>query len=219
MRHRSRRFRRSGRQKSRRIRWTGPTTFEIDQTLQASALHGPEYMSFWAKRPASTQSGAGGSLQVGLVANSNEPVDETLVRTLLSVQGALVVPGTTGVAPLCSVAYGIIPFDGGDQPEFYDFAIFQNNISLVSCPSPFVDSDDDWTFRNVYGNSGREVVIFDNTLGPAQFTESKAMRKLPAGTGLLFVIGVLALNELDTLTATVTVSGDIRMAFKSGFSV
>lgn len=212
----ARRFSRGGR-KSRRVRWLG-NTFEVDTVLQAAVGHGSEYLSFWVKHPASTAI-TGEPAEPSLINPTNEPVDETLVRTLINYQAQLTVPGTAGVAPLVELGVGLIPFMGGDQPDYYDFAVFQNAVSLVSPPSPFVDSDDPWIIRNVASNASLELLVVDTGDAADRFTQSRAMRKLPAGMGILCIVGVVAVIEPDTLNVTIRMGGDVRLAMKSGFSV
>lgn len=219
---RGRRFRRHsrGHRSSRRIRWSN-LTYELDTVLESSIDHGPEYVSFWIKFPASTAVGGGSAIQTTpeLQNIGNEPVDETLVRSIISMQAAMVLTGTSGVAPLCQLGFGVIPYIGGDQPNFYDFAVFQSNISAVSPPSVFADGDDPWIFRDVWSNNGAEVSRFDTTVQDATFCTSRAMRKLPAGMGLLAIVGVVSLLTVDSTPATVTMGGDIRYALKSGYNV
>jgi len=218
----ARRFRRrksrgTGR-KARRIRWVD-ASWQFRVNLEADLGTGVEWASFWAKWPASmaalSRSIPPGEEEIA----TNEPVDETLVRTISYLQSLVTNPGTGGVPnePV-NFCFGLIPFDGGEYPSFFDFAVFQEGVSLVAPPHPIFQADDDWIIRNPIVLAS-ELQVLDTGDGSELNIQSRAMRKLPAGKGILAVIGVVSLLTAASQVVTFDGGGDIRMAVKSGFSI
>lgn len=215
MRGRRRSFRRSsGRRSGRKIRWSG-----LQYSLATSLESQPdvnEWVSFWVKWPASLA-----NVSVLPPANtviSNEPVDETLVR-LRSFWGAgLTVPGTTGVALPINGVFGIIAFDGGEEPVDYMFTVW-THASQTPPPDPLEQIDDDWVIRQPFTNGQLEESFVDTGDGYELAEWSRSMRKLPAGTGLLGLIGVQSLFATASTPVTIRWGGEVRYAVKSGFSI
>jgi hypothetical protein len=178
------------------------------------------WLSFWVKWPASLQNVGDSVSPFGNVAPFNEPVDETLVRMRTVNDVRFSTPGTAGVAPVVNSALGIIEFDGGNTPEFYDFATFSSGGSFVSPPHPMFQADDQWIWRWTGCNMGSELWEKSNP-GYELADWTKSMRKLPAGAGLLMVIANLAILSAGdgSIPVTVTGGGDTRMWVKTGFSL
>lgn len=211
-RRRFRSTRRGGR--SRRIRWDGQVV-AVSHGLDANPSD-YSWLSFWVKDPASMQRSTA-ITPPGSVA-TNEPVDETLVRLFSHLDVTYNIPGTAGAAPIVNIAWGIIPWQGGEVPDFYDGATFSLSGSLVAPPHPIFQIDDPWVWRSDHGNGTLEVFQFSSD----QYEKNewvRSMRKLPAGVGLLCVIGVLA--PLQTTSTLVNINAAVtqRYAVKSGFSV
>jgi len=210
-RFRRRRFH-SRKRSTRKIRWDGQVV-AIDTILDANP-NDYSWISFWVKQPASNARLAPINPSVN---PSNEPTDETLVRLFSHFDMLVSVPGTAGVAPLVNIETGIIPWQGGELPEFYDFAIF-SLASLVAPPHPTFNTDDPWVWRNSFGTAGAET-LRGATGGYELADWVRSMRKLPAGMGLLCVIGVIALLEDSSVPVTILYNGSQRYAVKSGFTV
>jgi len=201
------RFRRSrrtsGRGARRKVKWINGQ-FAIDSVTFDANPDQDQWTSWWLRYP-STQSDP-------FVVNPGvTPEDETLVRLLVNAQiiWEALVPAPN--VPLC-MCLGAIAFDGGEFPDFYDLAIFQRGVSLVAPPNPITEADDDWIIRLpfCFGSDGQI-----QTPGSEIFLESKAMRKLPPGTGILVVAAFRTLFDV-ALTPTVTLMSDWRAVIKSG---
>lgn len=211
------RGRRSGR--SRKVRWNG-STFSTAVDLQNSPAHGLEYITWWIKFPASTLVPAN-SMPIGGTPSApfNEPVDETLVRLRVGWQIYTAGQSVTGNAAQGTAVFGIIPFNGGEFPDFYDFSIFQLGVSLVAPPNPITNVDDPWVYRVGLSYSTEDPATADTETAPESYVDVRSMRKLPAGVGLMAVLGVANLLNPDTGSTTVRFDGDVRYAVKSGFSL
>lgn len=149
---------------------------------------------------------------------TNEPVDETLVRLYSHLDATVLIAGTAGVAPVVNHSIGIIPWQGGEVPAFYDFATFSLSGSLVAAPHPIFQLDDPWVWRSDFSNGSLETLQFSSD----QYERNewvRSMRKLPAGVGLLCVIGVLAPIQTSSTVVTIRAGFAQRYAVKSGFSV
>lgn len=203
------RHRRSSRtSKSRKTRWVGGLFQGSNVPFAAgSPVIGTPYtwVSFWARWPSG---------EVDPQTDRVTPSDETLVRSLVRSQiGVLVTDGN-----ILDMVIGLIAFDGGDFPDFYEAAPFTSNVSMVAPPNPIVDSDDDWIIRQPYHSvSAQGLPFVPPSLEEHTWTESRAMRKLPPNTGILCVLGVanvLALAPIVTLNWNI----DIRLALRSGYT-
>jgi len=198
----TRRSRRSGRSSSRKTYWAGSQWVGNEVTFADDASSA----SFWARWPSNFN-------DPHTVANSVTPSDETLVRTILNMQMLTNDDIISFVTAPKIMTFGLIAFDGGQSPDFYDAVSFAQGAS-VGPPLPASQPGEDWIIRL--------PMIFQQAnsfQGPVatQFIESKAMRKLPPGTGLL---GVLEYSDvLGVLGETNWSFGfDIRMAFRSGYT-
>jgi len=142
------------------------------------------------------------------------PIDETLVRTILNCQivwNALV---QSPVLPTF-ITFGLIAFDGGAFPEEYDNRLFSLlSVGVPVPPNPNVDVDDDWIIRLPF------CFCVDGLIQqPANelFIQSRSMRKLPPGTGILACLGAYTLGDpVATTTPTVSFLCDVRHMLKSG---
>lgn len=200
-----RRFKRTrgGRTNSRKTRWTSyqVAATTIDYTNEAC-------LTGWAKWPAGFQRpdnfGAPSSV---------EPSDETLVRTIMATTVLLdaAIPGAISPVEMC---VGLIAFDGGNNPDVWDNGYF---VSTDQFRPPWpIDGNEDWIIRQPFifmAAGGFE------TPGTDLFLESKAKRKLPPGTGLLWVAQFLDIPNFPDGAGTFSVSSDVRMAVRSGYTV
>lgn len=210
-----RRFRshRGGR-RTRKIRWAGQFVSEQNLILDANP-NDYSYTSFWVKDPASMARST--AFVAPNVVETNEPVDETLVRLYSHLDATISIPGTGGIAPVTIISFGIIPFDGGEVPDFWDFAVF-STTSLVAPPHPMFQVDDPWVLRQDFSNGGLETFQFSSD----QYERNewvRSMRKLPAGMGLLGVLGNVAPSQDVSTPVTYNAAWMQRYAVKSGFSV
>lgn len=206
-----RRFKRHSRSRSRgsrKTRWVGGVFqgSNIPFAAGSPAIGSPyTWVSFWAKWPAG---------EVDPQSQRVEPSDETLVRTLVRSQiGVLVTDGN-----ILDIVVGLIAFDGGDFPNFYEAAPFTSNSALVAPPNPIIDADDDWIIRQPYHSVSATGLPFQPpSLEERVWTESRAMRKLPPNTGVLAVVAVtnvLALVPIVSLNWNI----DMRLAVRSGYT-
>lgn len=204
---RSRRSNRRGSRSrgSRRTFWTHSLVQVeglIYETDGANADY--DWLSVWLRFPSGYED---------LGASSPMGSDETLVRTISALTVAWTGAAATFETPM-NACFGIIAFDGGKKPEFYDLATFDNQASFVAPPHPIVNASDDWILRIPF------QFLSDSTYGSVQaetFIQSRAMRKLPPGTGILGVFGALNLLGAAT-TPTWNFSWDVRMALRSGYT-
>lgn len=197
-----RRLRRSGRSSGRKTYWAGSQWAgnEVDFPDDASSA------CFWARWPSNFN-------DPHTAANSITPSDETLVRTILNMQMLTNDDIITFATSPKIITFGLIAFDGGQSPDFYDAVSFGAGAD-VGPPLPASQPGEDWIIRL--------PMVFQQAnsyQGPVatQFIESKAMRKLPPGKGLL---GVLEYTDIfGTLSSTNwSFAFDIRMAFRSGYT-
>jgi len=193
----------------RKLRWH-PSQFAGDSVVFQAQPGASEWVSFWAKYPAS-------EFDPDALAQdepSVEPSDETLVRTLnqatVGWEGA--VPGFESPT---TVAFGLIAFDGGQYPKNYDLGIFQEGVSLFAPPSPILEADDDWIIRLPF------TFVADGqiqNLGDQLYIQSRAMRKLPPGRGVLAVIHPYTILAAASSPVTLTWMWDMRLLCKTGWT-
>lgn len=211
-----RKFRSSrGRRSGRKVRWAGQFVSLQEFVLDANP-NDYSYLSFWVKDPASMARSS--AFVAPNVVETNEPVDETLVRLYSHMDVTIKIPGTDGDAPVTIISFGIIPFDGGEIPGFWDFAVFSLSGSLVAPPHPMFQVDDPWVLRQDFSNGSLEVAQFSSD----QYERNewvRSMRKLPAGVGLLGVLGQVAPSASASVPVTYNAGFIQRFALKSGFSV
>lgn len=199
--------RRTGRS-SRKTRWNQGVWQGLNIVFAAGsqAIGSPySWVSFWAKWPAGHDDP---------VSNHLEPSDETLVRSLMRTS----LTWQAGTPDIYEACFGLIAFDGGDFPDFYEQGSYVSNVSLVAPPNPIVDADDDWIIRQPYFNTSFTGFSFTNpSLEDATWTESRAMRKLPPDTGIL---AVLAVTNVLSLAPVISLNwaADFRLAIRSGYT-
>lgn len=151
----------------------------------------------WARVPASKVDNANSSGIPYVI-----PDDSTLIRTRCLLQYSSS-NGAQASYPWIASA-GLIAWDGTTDDT--------NDLGII--PSPYWDQDLDWIFRVDAPSVVRNYAIRENT-GDIDSYQSKAMRKLSAGTGLLFVwtyADPLELGTIDNLGITLAVN--MRMLFK-----
>lgn len=142
------------------------------------------------------------------------PVDETLVRYIGNISCAWVGAAATFEAPI-DVCFGLIAFDGGNYPDYYDLTAHVEGSSTVAPPNPLLEADDDWIIRVPF------LFTTDSTYGSVTadtFLNSKAMRKLPPGRGILAVIAFGTVLNPTVATPTISWYWDGRLACKSGYT-
>jgi len=194
---------RSSRRPRRNVKWLGAQWAFANLTMNARPGES-QWTSFWVRWPSS-------AVDQASVSQGSMPLDETLVRTILNCQlvWQAVAPGVTN--PVFATL-GLIAFDGGQFPEFYDLTIFQEGASFVAPPNPNLENDDDWIIRLPF------VFCTDGAIqqpGSNLFIESRAQRKLPPGTGLLAVLAAYSVID-EANTPTFYFGADFRCLLKSG---
>jgi len=199
----ARRF--SGRRRSglrRSLRWTG-ALYQADNITLDAEIGQAQWASAWVRWPSG---------KVDPRDDQLTPSDETLVRSIQQITVAWL--GILSFTPPVSICCGLIAFDGGQYPEFYEASIFQEGASFVAPPNPSFAPQEDWIIRAPF------QFVSDGsfaTMNSERFIESRAMRKLPPNTG---VLAVLAVDNLTASPATVTLtwSWDVRVCMKSGYT-
>lgn len=204
---RKRLSRRSGR-KSRMTHWHWTALRASGIVLETGENENFEYFSAWMRWPS------------GFVDPRNDhlmPSDETLVRTIqnviIGVNPASLLPG---YIPAMQACWGLIAFDGGRNPESFNNAVW-NRTDDFAPPHPHADANEDWILRVP------SIFIQDASFqGPGEdiFIQSRAMRKLPPGTGILGVFGAITLGIGPGIGAnrTFEVGVDCRQALRSGYT-
>jgi len=203
---RRRSSRRSG--PKRKLYWTG-ATFSANQIELANAGFG-EVMSAWFKWPSGLQDFGGASatdVNEGFVTAS----DETLVKTILSTNCTLNLQGVLQDHFLCTGVVGLLTWDAS--------IVSANDVDVVVDPSGIVpnparDYSADWIIRQPFS------FCRDNfSIAPQEsiFITSKAMRKLPPRTGILFVFGFEDILASPEESVEWDLQVDCRMLFKSGY--
>lgn len=198
---------RSRRSSSRRTLWVH-SLFQGNGILSDADGQGNyNWFSFWSRFPSGYVDNAVGAS----VPNGS---DETLVRTIVACTLAW-----TGAAasfePPIDLVFGLIAFDGGNKPDFYDLATFGSGGSFVAPPHPVVNASDDWIIRipaNFVADASYASAVAD------PFVMSRAMRKLPTGMGILGVVAPYSVLDSPS-QPTISWSIDIRHALRSGYTL
>lgn len=178
------------RTKRRRMSWTGAFAFYTNQTLSDE-----QSVAFWARVPAGAIDNTGAAIPL-LV-----PDDWTLVRTRLLYAWASN-NGAAQVTHPWSAGIGLIDWDG----------LTDNPLDLGnSIPHVVEDTDEDWVFRNIGPAVQDNIVLGGNGGGDLDAYQSRAMRKLSAGKGLLCVFSV---SQAVPENLIFNISVDVRMLFK-----
>jgi len=169
----------------RYAQWTGDSLLMFDQVRYG----------FWLRVPA-------GELDT-LAPDQPQIVQEdcTLVRTRAFISwnsnnGALQVNRPW------EFAFGIIAWDGTNET-----APIASN-----CPNPAGDLDNDWLFRSVSTNMQENIFEGTNSGSDVDAYQSRAMRKLSHGTGLLGVVGMTEFTGAALLNVSWFV--DVRFLLK-----
>jgi len=139
-------------------------------------------------------------------------VEATLVRTIFDSK-VYWYATTTPPVRMMQITLGLICFDAAKGFEdIYDYALFTDSSLVGVPPHPFYDTDADWIIRQTHIMPGQGLFS-----GPVDriYLESKAMRKLPPTTGVLFVMALNGLADEDR-TVTIEAAVDIRTLYKSG---
>jgi len=211
-----RRFRRSrGRSSSktrRRVSWNGVwANGDVDLGSQGNDQ---QYL-IWTKWPAGLveTTSETGIERSGLI----QPIEETVVKTKVLLS-AVVTPDTGFSPHTATLCFGITAIEN-QVP-----AIFDNVVQTGGGPGgpnfnpdPAFDLGEDWLYRLTYGlNFGSGSGSFFASIGPnyREQWESRAMRKLRPGMGLLAVMSMKA--SLPDQSYVVSFSLDVRHLFKSG---
>lgn len=196
---------RSRQSSSRKTRWTG-FLWQGDSIALEARQGTSSWVSFWAKWPGDGLNDDG----------FPEPSDETLVRYVGNVVCGLGLSALVpGLIPPVDACFGLIAFDGGQYPEYYDNNAYQELSSGVAPPHPIVNADDDWIIR-----LPMQFVVNGSYQGPADatFLNSQAKRKLPPGTGILAVFGVQNVTTPNEQVYNYSFSWDGRLAVRTGYT-
>jgi len=203
---------------SRKTRWTAgiwqgkQVSFQGDVAGIGSGHY--TWVSFWMKWPA----GHFAPQYAGTPEPSArlEPSDETLVRSLVQFSALGTWNSNVYARQVWEVAAGLIAWDGGEMPNFFDLATFDGQNSLVAPPNPIVDADDDWIIRDTWGLNAVNLVQMSTATDT--YINSRAKRKLPPDTGVLAVVGVANTIDDDNALLQLDFTFDARMAIRSGYT-
>lgn len=202
---------------SRKTRWTGGIwqgDFTFNGDVNSNGIGLFHWVSFWFKWPA----GHNAPQIAGIPADATsrvEPSDETLVRTKVNFDATTAYNGVIAPVQTWDIVAGLIAWDGGDFPEFFDLGIFSSS-SFVAPPNPAINPDDDWILRNSYGVANANPRVIGDTTDT--YLNSLAKRKLPPDTGILGVIGVANVLQDDTVFLELTWNWDVRFAVRTGYT-
>lgn len=134
--------------------------------------------------------------------------NQTLVRTIISGTVVLAPIGVVqGVNPT-DVVFGLIAWDTMNPGEL-DKVI----VTSDAAPNPAEASGLDWILRVPFTFTEDN---FELSIEADTFINSRAMRKLPPGTGILACIAGLNVIDPDPDPMTLSWSLDVRMMMKAG---
>lgn len=162
-------FRTRARGPKRKLTWEWAGLFG-----QFVGLTENDVVSTWVRVPAGyvdTANSAGIPVQI-------EP-DATLIRTRLLWTFSTDNAGVQVTYPF-AVCCGLIAWDGTTDDT--------NDIGLL--PHPYYDQELDWIFRSDGPENQQNIIRGGNGGGDVDAYQSKAMRKLSNGTGLLWVMAI-----------------------------
>lgn len=203
---RGRRFRRGSSAKRRSLNWLSSFLAVKQVELTSAGVAGfndGDVICAWAKWPSRTVVPSTDPGNVPAVITSS---DETLVRTIVGAQVTLNLDGITQSPKAVQGYFGIIPWD----------AEFPADLAGVIAPWPAVphpaDGSRDWLIRIPFCFTRDNFALSNQA---SEFITSRAMRKLPASTGLLLCFGAFDATE-DGAHHTWDVAIDMRMLYKSG---
>lgn len=204
---RRRRFRGSSRSSGRRrkLNWTGGWFAGRNITLQNDG----ETVTFWAHWPAGLRNESGS----GATEQELTSVDETLVKTIVSANMTLDLFGITQAQVNVIACLGFLAWDATTQSAGdLDGVVTPPGI----VPHPILDHGADWLLRVPMAFT-RDNFSIGNIA--ETFIVSRAMRKLPARTGILGVVGIEMPLDNSSDNATIDWTVDFRQLFKSGVFV
>lgn len=195
---RSSRRPRGQRSKARKIHWTGFNfqAEDYDQLPVETALA-------WAKWPSATT-----SVPDTAPFQAPEASDETLIRSIVSGTAVYNLNGISQASLPISLVFGLIAWDSMD-PTIIEGSPLVNDSTV---PNPALYPGLDWIIRVPFCFTKDN---FELSITADSFINSRAMRKLPPGTGILASVGFIDIIENDT--HNFAWSFDVRMAFKSGY--
>lgn len=160
----------------------------------------------WFKWPSGLRNEGGG----GFSSQEIVPVDETLVKTIVSANVTLDLFGVTQSAANVVCCFGLIAWDAGPQSAGdLDGAL----VDPLVVPNPAADGTAEWIIRLPFCFT-RDNFSIGNIA--SEFISSRAMRKLPPRTGILGVLGVNMPLDNSTDNCDIDATIDVRMLFKSG---
>jgi len=207
------RSRRTSRSKGRKLIWDG---VQVMGPVELGGLGNEQQYLFWTKWPA----GARETLDETGINRSGEllSLDETLVRTRVIWNFAV----ATDIAPsVYNIALGITTWEN-NEPEIYD-NIVQSGGGFLGGPNqnpdPIVDLGEDWVFRSTVGYTPNvpNVETFFSTGGAdVDSYQSRAMRKLSAGKGLICVVSATGDTASMDSVLNFRMQLEVRQLFKSG---
>jgi len=204
-----RRFRKSARRgttKRRKTYWN--SSVFVGQGIDLTVT---DVASSWAKWPSALFdprfTGPTGAPQLS-------PSDETWTRGVLNQTVELPLQGVVQEQLPCTVVVGLIAWDAASQADAESLEEVVTSIADPgSAPSPTLRGDYDWIIRTPFCFTRDSIFSF---AADATFLNTRAMRKLPPTTGVLWCIS--ALQPLDTeATTTVGWTLDVRFLLKAGY--
>lgn len=157
-----------------------------------------DIIATWARVPASKVDSANASGIPYVI-----PDDYTLVRTRCLVEFSSDNGSAQARYPWI-VAAGLIAWDG----------VNDDTADIGLLPNPYWDQDLDWIWQAIGPQVNVNLAIAGNGGSDKDAYESKAMRKLSAGTGLLWVFTIADPLNDDAIAVNMQIAMNCRMLFK-----
>lgn len=202
MRHR----RRVGHKGSRRkMHWeTGSQWSEVEADVSNATIN-----ISWAKWPSATIDDSSDVVPFDYLTQK----DETLIRTHFS--GFCYVDAPSLEARTVVLGFGLVAWDSVNPENEH-----KQNYPAGLYPSPISDGALDWVHRKIVSGKVEGAVGFSTDLVATSMDmsdlslQSRAMRKLPPGTGLLMCLELQMPRDSIETTGTLTYWFEYRMLFK-----
>jgi len=156
-----------------------------------------DVLATWARVPATSVDTANNSGIPYVI-----PADFTLIRSRV-LYTFFSTNNTTQANATSNVAVGLIEWDG----------LTDDTLDIGTMPHPYYDQEEDWVFLSQSMQQQQNIILQGNGGADVDGYQSKAMRKLSAGNGLLLIFGwadPLGINGGLRFNGNI----DVRMLFK-----
>jgi len=154
-------------------------------TNDASTTVSDSVTTIWAKWPSGQIDDSDARYAQSYITKE----DETLVRCIMGVDWFI--PSTTSKR-IIDLAWGLVTLDT-EQPIDYELVQFDNTSAIVP-PNPLF-TDTDWLWHHRVIPEVRPGIFASSGAMNDVHTVSRAMRKLPVGTGILACMAVRTFDD------------------------